>query len=229
MKIRKTPLSLILCTLTVFLFASQSINAASNPKSDRTNNWEFNFGLDYLKSKSVGGDRGSKADLTSDSGFAMGFGFNFSEKLLLAFDANWHSPSYSGTRVLDDGNGTTEQINGRIDTSNIGARGYYHFLDNRFTPFVSASMGWTFVDSNIPTGEGGTGCWWDYYWGYVCNTYALTYTSTKFSYGVGLGLRMDLNRSMFIRGSVDKTWLDYDTSGSVDNLSYRFEVGFQTR
>lgn len=226
MNTSKVFLSSLLCALTLLSSTATYAGSLKGP-SDRGNNWEFSLGLDYLHSKSGEGDNGTQADFTSDSGWALGFGYHFNEHFLLAFDTSWHSPSYNGTRVYDDN--TTEQISGRIDTNKVGMRGYYHFMDQRITPYVSGALGWTFVDSNIPSGDVGQSCWWDYYWGYICSTYKLTHTGTEFSYGAGLGLRMELNRTMFIRASVDKSWIDLNHAGTVDNMFYRIEMGFQSR
>ena len=40
-----------------------------------------------------------------------------------------------------------------------------------FTPYVTGGIGYAFIDTNIPDSPPQTACWWDPWWGYVCDTF----------------------------------------------------------
>lgn len=92
---------------------------------------------------------------------------------------------------------------------------------------VSGQIGWTAVDSNIASGPPGSVCWWDAWWGYICDYYQPTYTADTFSYGVGAGIRFDINPRMFVRAGYQERWLDVDYVNSNPSLGTTvFELGF---
>jgi hypothetical protein len=86
----------------------------------------------------------------------------------------------------------------------------------------------TSLDSNIADGLPTTGCWWDYWWGYVCRSYWSTYSDTSFSYGGGLGIRWDINGALFMRASYNL--LKIDTGGNSNDPTLdmgRIEIGWR--
>ncbi len=212
------------CVILLAGFSTNS-DAAAGTFSDRAKKWQFAFGPHYTNSTSVDFDGGASADIDSDWGGYLGFGYNFDEKLALDFDISWGSASYTGTRVLQ--NNTKETISGRLDTSSTRFNLLYYFMDKALTPFVAGNIGWTWIDSNIAAGPPVTGCWWDPWWGWVCSGVQPTYGSTEFSYGVSLGFRYDVNQSFFMRGSVGNNWVDIsNTSSTPDVTFYRYDFGF---
>jgi prepilin-type N-terminal cleavage/methylation domain-containing protein len=48
-------------------------------------------------------------------------------------------------------------------------------------------LGWTWVDTNIPSGLPETFCWYYPWWGSYCATGTPTHDTTKFSYNLGGG------------------------------------------
>ena len=94
-------------------------------------------------------------------------------------------------------------------------------MESNFTPFVTAGLGWTYIDTNIPSGPPETWCW---YW-YGCSTFVPTETSTEFSYNAGLGLRLDVGKGVF-RFLVNSQWVDYGGSYGGDSvIQYRLDIG----
>ncbi len=97
-----------------------------------------------------------------------------------------------------------------MDTSTIGVNGVYYLLGGNFTPFISAGIGYTYIDTNIQTGPSSGSCWWDPWYGYVCTSYANTKTESDWSYNAGIGVRFDVNRAFSLQGSYNKMWLEAD-------------------
>lgn len=219
--------SLIYSTAYTFLLLFSSSCFADNimSLSDRKDRWEFTFQTQYLESKDIDFEGGAEASLNETWNWGFGIGYNFDEHWALDFDLNWNETNYSGTRVNDDA--STTPVSGTLNTNSMLFTGIYNFSAKRFTPFVGASMGWTFIDTNIPNGLPETICWYDPWWGYTCSSYLPTKTTTEFTYGLNAGLRFDVKDNVFLRLSAGQKWIDFSGSNSTsDFLVYRFDIGF---
>jgi hypothetical protein len=100
--------------------------------------------------------------------------------------------------------------------------GQFNVLENTVTPFVRGSLGFTWVDTNIPAGPGF--CWWDPWWGYICDQ--PTVEDTSFSYGAAAGVRADINERFFIEGSYQILWLDLDRGDTPSLDGWRLNIGW---
>ena len=126
--------------------------------------------------------------------YTVGFAKNFDRRWAAGIDIVWAEQDYRATVQPGPGNTSpARQVNGQIDWRTIRFFGTFHFLESNFTPFVTAGLGWTYIDTNIPSGPPETWCW---YW-YGCSTFVPTETSTEFSYNAGLGLRLDVGKGVF--------------------------------
>jgi hypothetical protein len=203
------------------LFSTGSISAPGN----RTGQWQISLIPSYTDSTTVTFDGGATADISGHSGFAIGIGYNFSDYIELDFDIGSADGSYVGTRVFEDGR-DPEKYNGNLYTSHMNLGLTYNFMASRLTPFVKGNLGLSYVDSGIPTGNIGTVCWYDPWWGYYCGPYAQTYTSSDLVYGADLGLRFDISNKLFLKGSVGQSYIDFDKSSATGFTVYKFIVGF---
>jgi hypothetical protein len=103
--------------------------------------------------------------------------------------------------------------------------GTYNFLQGNFTPFVTGGLGWTYIDTNIPSGLPQNVCWYYPWYGQSCASYVPTQTSTKFSYNAGAGVRLELGKG-FVRALVNEQWADVGGSyGSTSWTQYRIDFG----
>ena len=177
----------------------------------RANSLEFILPIIYSPSSSFNGQGGSSADLNSDLSSGFGIMYNLNNHLQLGGMFTWNTRSYNATLVRGD-NGATYKASGTLDSSTIAFNATYYFMPSGVTPFVSAGIGSTFIDTNIPNGGGSTACWWDPWYGYICDTYQSTKTQTAVSYSAGAGMRFDLGRGFAVQGSYNKIWLDYSKS-----------------
>ncbi len=211
---------LFLCFLSNTAFASDIMSL-----SDRKDRWEVTFQTKYLESKSINFENGSDATINEEYNFGFGIGYNFDEHWAMGFDLSWGDAGYSGTRVFEDGS-PDEQVSGNMFTNSMLFNGTYNFSAKRFTPFIGAMAGWTFIDTNIASGPPETGCWWDPWWGYICADYLPTFTTTEFTYGANAGFRFDIKDNLFLRLTAAKTWLDYSrATNSTGFTNYRFDIG----
>ncbi len=112
-------------------------------------------------------------------------------------------------------------IRGGYDSFTASANLVYNFMDTPLTPYVSAGIGWTWIDTNIPNGPPNTWCWWDPWWGYVCSTSYPTETLNTFSYQAALGLRYTFdNDTTFMKLGWTSQWMDFDAASGTP----RFDV-----
>lgn len=216
-------------SLVVMAALALTATASHAVPGSRAGQWQITLIPSYTDSQVVTFEGGAKADINSHSGFAVGIGYNSSDHVELDLEFGTSSGNYTGTRVPDDGSSLPETFSRDMFSSHINLGLTYNFSASRLTPFVRGNLGWTYVDSGIPTGRVGTGCWWDPWWGYVCTPLVETYTASEWSYGADLGLRFDITRSVFVKGSAGKSYISFDRSGTNDFTVYKFIIGFSFR
>lgn len=203
-------LSLAVLAGGFFANASSAQSFGVSGSGDRANHWEIFGGLRPVFSETVDFDGGSTIDTDDDLGFAFGFGYNIDEHLLVGGEMAWSSIDYDGTVRSADTPGSTASLSGEFDTFALSGNLTYHFMEGPLTPYASATLGYTWVDSNIATGPPVTGCWWDPWFGYICDTFVDTKTEESFNYGLGVGVRWDFARGWFGRLSYEQRWFSLD-------------------
>lgn len=200
--------------------------ASAHAQSTRGGKGEFYLSPVFTDGKNYSFDGGSTATTDTGFGFTMGYAFNFDQHKALGVEFAWSDQDYRATVTPGIGNGNTAvDIRGALETWTVRFFGTYHFMEGNFTPFVTGGLGWTYIDTNIPTGLPQNVCWSYPWYGGYCGTYVPTATSTKFSYNAGVGLRMELGKG-FVRGMVNQQWLDFGGSyGSNSVTQYRLDFG----
>jgi opacity protein-like surface antigen len=185
--------------------------------ADRDTGWEFGGELIYQDSQEIDGDNGSSASIDSDIGLALTFGYRFSERVELTMGLDWNNVDYtaelvSGTLPISVG------VEGELEsfTPRVGVN--FNFMEGPFTPYVNGTIGYTFIDTNIPDGPPQTGCWWDPWYGQICGTWQSTRSLEEFVYGAGLGVRYDVNDAWSVKFEYQKRWIDADSSPDFDQL-----------
>lgn len=194
----------------VILLSPPVLAGSLNDSSNRSGKWEGGFIINRVESWDISGGSGSSADIDSDTGWGFTLGYNFNEHLNLGFDFIHNEQSYDATIVSGSAPFTTVDFSHELDNDLYQFNFSYNLLATALTPFVSAGVGWSYIDSNISTGDGGLVCWYDPWWGYVCNSYYSTYSDTSFTYTLGAGLRWDLGRSFTVKASLNRRFVDLD-------------------
>ena len=210
----------------VLLAALLAASTAQAQSASRGGKSEFYMGPVFTDSKNYSFDGGSTAKSDTGNGLTLGYAYNFDRKKALGVDFTWSNIDYRATVQPGVGNNNTAtDVRGTIETWNVRFLGNYHFLEGNFTPFVTGGLGWSYIDTNIPTGLPQNLCWYYPWYGSYCASYVPTATSTKFSYNVGAGLRMDFGGG-FVRALVNEQWADFGGSyGSTSWTQYRIDFG----
>jgi opacity protein-like surface antigen len=199
---------------------------AAAQSSRRAGHSEIYLAPTFTDGKSYSFEGGTTARTDTGVGITLGFAHNFSQRLSAGVDLVWSEQDYRATvQARPDTPNAPSQINGTLESSTLRFNGTYHLLESNFTPFVTGGLGWTFLDTNIPSGLPENVCWAYPWYGYYCTSYVPTQSTTKFSYNVGAGVRMDVGRGVF-RFLVNSQWMDFGGSyGSSNVIQYRIDLG----
>ena len=199
------------------------------PYRVRRGRYEITAQPRYVASRDIDAAGGSKLALDPGVGFGLGFGYNFTNKVALHLDGSWTRADYQAKITTTDSSGISTvptTVGGVLDTTTVALNLSYYFLDGPLTPFLMGGIGWTFVNSNIPSGPPQGVCWYDPWYGYVCDYYQNTYTKDYFSYNLGVGARWDVIPGIFLRGSVGWQWLNLGRAGTTDFMGGRLDLGY---
>ena len=207
-------------TITVVALAVVLLAGATTADAQyREGRWEFSLGTFYQLGTEVEAENGSTIDTSDDFGFTLGGGYNFSDRLATTFAFQWAGVGYDATGMDEDGNDF--DIRGKYDSFTLSANLVLNLADGPFVPYVGAGIGWTWIDTNIPSGPPTTGCWWDPWWGYVCYSSYPTETTDAFSYQALLGIRYEFdNDRTFLRLGYTSQWMSFSSASGTP----RFDV-----
>jgi opacity protein-like surface antigen len=195
--------------------------------SDRTGYWDFTIQTRYTAAQDFSGAGGSKLSIQDDLGWGFGVGYNLNERLNIGGFVSWRTLDYSAIDVSKTDPTNTTAYSGWLDTGNFAASAIFNLLPKAFTPYVQGTVGWAMVDTNIPSGFA-SGCWWDPWWGYICDGYATTYGKDGVAYSLGGGISLQPMDIFFLRVGYDRMWVDIDEAADSFDL-IRVDAGFLYR
>lgn len=216
--------ALSLSGLCLFGLALASPAVAEN----RAQGWEIGLDLLYQDSTDISFEGGSSASIEDDIGLAVTFGYRFNPRLEIQFDLDWAVVDYDVTIQSAIAPGVQFQGRGEIEsfTPRIGVS--FNFLESDLTPYVNGTVGWSFVDTNIPNGPVQFGCWWDPWWGQICAPYQSTKSIDDATYSLGAGARWDFSECCMVRFGYEKRWFDYSNATSTPDFD-ELRLGFSLR
>ena len=201
-------------------------DATPTRSADRAGKWEIIIPVEYTAESTIKGENGSSAHIDDDFGIELGVGYNFNDNFQLNSFLNFNSLSYQATVPNDKG--VMEKYSNYMDTFSMNLNGVYYLLKGNITPFISGGVGFTYADTNVQNGKASTTCWYDPWWGYICDTYVPTKEETALNYNVGLGVRYDASRKFAIQGGYFKNWVDLgNASGTPDLDIWRISLIFK--
>jgi opacity protein-like surface antigen len=200
----------VACTAVLNTDADAQTYMTTRP-GGRAGTWDFFMPLTYNPAFSWNGEGGSFVDLNATWGFGFGFGYNFSDHFQLNGLFSWAARNYTATYTTNIGQ--VGQYSNTEYSSTFSVNGIYYLLAGNISPFVTAGIGWTYIDTSIPNGPSSGQCWWDPWYGYVCGTYYPTKTQADWSYSVGLGVRFDLAPQFSLQPSYNKAWVNLNNAG----------------
>jgi len=201
---------------------------AESPAADLTSDlamddgspWHTRLGLNHQLSSSTDFDGGTSAEFKSSTGFLVGLGYDLSDHLEVGANFTYDERDYDA-RLAGDVPGEVFPVKGSLESMGVMVNLNYYFMTGRFTPYITTGIGWNFVDTNIPTEPPEVGCWWNPWYGYICEGFQETKNVDGFAYQLGAGMRYRLNQSLSLTGGYQMSWLDFpkaDGTPSYDGL-----------
>jgi opacity protein-like surface antigen len=227
---RSTSLIILTMCLCAIACLATGISPAAAGDSDRSERWEFYIPVNSISSEDFDGKGGTSVDLAGDVGFGFAFGYNFNERWILGFEFTFMDMNFDASVARDtDQDGDPDDfllVSGELDSNSLQITGQYNFLEKTITPFIRASLGSTYVDSNIPSGQPTGVCWWHPWWGYICDIWQPTYDDSSFSYGAGVGVRADVGERFYLEGSANQLRIDFENADEPEFTFYRLNMGW---
>jgi opacity protein-like surface antigen len=188
---------------------------SAGANAERGVGWDFGADLIYQDSQDIDFKGGSFASLDDDLGIALSFGYRFNSRLELTFGLDWSTVDYNVNVAPGQAGLLGFSANGDLEafTPRVGLN--FNFLEGDVTPYVSAGVGWAFIDTNIPNGPPQTGCYWDPWFGYICSTWQSTRSIDELTYQAGAGIRWDISSGYTLRFGYEKRWIDLGEATST--------------
>ena len=135
--------------------------------------------------------------------------------MIIGGNFSYGQSKFNGT-VQSGTPGVSAQIeNGHVDFSTLMLDATYLFLPGAIKPFGKVGLGWNWANTNIASGPPQVGCWWDPWWGYVCNGYQPTHSASSFAYQLGAGVQTNFTRSFAVNLDYQYTWINLSHASST--------------
>lgn len=195
-----------------------------SPSGSRDTRFEASLLLAYQNSVDEETDGGSGIDVDSQVGWGFSIGWNWTSRWNLQYRLAMNEPDYVATVVPENIDIGPQSIEHTMTKYSHQFNVTYNFSEGAFTPFVLAGLGYTKLDTNVPSAPPNAACWWDPWWGYICISDWRTYSTSELSYNLGIGFRWDINNAVFTRASYTREFLSLD-NGDVDFDMAVLEVG----
>lgn len=191
--------------------------------------YKEDIGVDllYQGSHHLTFDGGSQVNLKDDLGFALTYTYRFTPNFDLQMGMDFQWLSDEATVQGDQGQSFKSSGSVHMFTPHVDA--IYNFLPGHFTPYVSGGLGWSWIDTDIPSSPPYRACWWDPWYGYYCGVFQNTHSTNDFVYELGAGLRWDFDPGFTMRLSYQKRWIDVTQAAGkpgLDQLRLNFAIRY---
>jgi hypothetical protein len=201
--------------------------ADAQERAERGKELDFTIGLPHLQSATTTFEGGTVVDTGSSTGLGFNFDWRFADRWSAGATLAMHDIDYTANIALAGGApGSGVVVQNDLDTQSLmgHVKRYFGTL-NRVAPYASGALGWVTIDTNIATGPPVGFCWFDPWWGFRCSTFQPTRTMTEAGAVLGLGVRWEFSRRVFLDASVGREWIDLDNSDRPDFTQVRVAFG----
>ncbi|QOL24958.1 outer membrane beta-barrel protein [Thalassotalea sp. LPB0316] len=214
----------ILKLITVMSSVSLILVATQGQAKQREQTTEASFIIGFNDSFTIDGQQGSSVDFDSDYSIGFNIIYNYSSQFAVEFDWLTGRQDYLSNLVDDEGE-VVDTVDHTASITHAQLHGTYYFSPENFSFYLQGGAGFSYIDSNIISGPPINICWWDPWFGYICEGFSATYSKSEFSYSASVGARYNLDNTTFIRASYSQIWVDLDHAKTSDMSVYKFEIG----
>jgi len=183
----------------------------------------------YLHSEDINfngpvGDIKTKMDDTGLGGF--GIAYHFSDFFSIHGDFMFGSATFSGNVPLEIGGTVPFKQDTFIQTGRFNID--YNIINRRITPFVTAGIGYQYLETELNNAPPVNTCWWDpFYGGYYCYSGQPHAWQTDFTWNAGAGLRWNILDNLVVKAMAGGTWLEYSGAhGVTSQIEGIFSIGW---
>ena len=195
---------------------------------DRTAKTEV-YGIgQYLHSDDIifnspNGDVKMKMDDTGLGGFGVAFHFN--QFVSLRGDFMFGNATFHGNVPTETGGAIGIKQDAFIQTGRLNID--YNMINRRITPILTAGIGYQYLETELNNVPPVNVCWWDPWWGWICESGHAVAWETDFTWNVGAGFRWNVTDNFFIKAMGGANWLEYSGShGITTQIEGIFSIGW---
>lgn len=171
-----------------------------------TDEWSFN--LFAIDPKDYAFEGGATVRNDGGAGVSLTVTHNLNDYFAFGLEGALSTFNYRAT-VVSSTAGSFE-TDGRMETGALRAHVTWNLLARPLTPFLTASAGVMFLDTNLAGDPPANACWNYPWYGEVCSDKTPTNALTRLTYGVATGVRYELPRKQgFVRALVGAEWIDF--------------------
>ncbi len=222
----KKALGSLLAGLGCVLPAVAQIPMATEPFDRAAKTEVYGIGQ-YLHSDDVtfNGPAGKTTMKMDDTGLGgFGVAYHFNDFISIHGDFMFGGATFGGNLPTAAGGNINIKQDAFIQTGRFNVD--YNIINRRLTPFLTAGIGYQYLETELENAPPVGSCWWDPWWGWVCyydHPYAW---ETDFTWNVGGGLRWNVTDNLFVKATVGATWLEYSGGhGITSQLEGIFAIG----
>jgi hypothetical protein len=204
--------------------------AGAQERGVRPQSYDFSIGAAHLDGATTPFDGGTAVRTDGATGPGFTFDYHLSDRWSVGAAAAMHSADYVADIAVEGPfpGAPGQRISGTLDSSTLIGHVKRRFGRwERVAPYASAGLGYSTIDTNIPNGPPVGYCWWHAWWGYVCDSVQPTQTTTDLAKQIGVGVRWDFGRRLFLDASVGRQWIDFDNAHRPGFSTLRVAIGFR--
>ncbi len=164
-----------------------------------------------------------KMDDTGLGGF--GIAWHFSDFFSMHGDFMFGGATFSGDLPTETGGTIHIKQDAFIQTGRFNID--YNIINRRITPFVTAGIGYQYLETELTHVPPSTVCWWDPWWGWICESGHPYAWETDFTWNVGAGFRWNITDNLFVKATGGANWLEYSGAhGVTTQIEGIFAIGW---
>src|SRR6185295_3142165 len=131
------------------------------------------------------GDVKFKMDDTGLGGFGMAFHVN--DFFSVHADFMFGAATFRGDVPVKPGGMLNVEQDVFVHTGRFNVD--YNIINRRLTPFLTAGLGYQYIETELTNRPQVGYCWWSPWWGYVCDYEHVHAWESDFTWNAGAGLR----------------------------------------
>lgn len=181
----------------------------------QSNEWSLNVFV--VGSKNYQFEGGASARNDGGAGIGATLTRNLNDYFAVGADLSLSEFNYRARVAPGAGNAAAGfDTAGSMETAAARLHATWNLLARPVTPFLTAGVGVTFLDTNLESDPPAGGCWIYPWYGQVCSATAPSTTLARLSYGAAVGLRVELPQNQgFVRAMVGGEWVEFSEARSA--------------